>query len=320
MRIVPRLQLIVVAHFFATSGRRRGDLTPYRLGPRIQSVLAYGPRFLRPSDTLKMVHETRPRICIVGGGAAGLAAAKACVRKGWTPTIFERADSIGGVWNYREKRIDEKRTNDISPMYRGLRTNLPVEIMQFRDFSWRSVHRTSPPETGRSFVTHYEVQEYLRDYCRHFDLERFIQFSTTVTNVAFASMHHPPTVSWCSSTEESWPQLQVTTLRNTSEEVSVYDGIMICNGHYSAPSMPKIPGLREYFLQTQDESLSEQATVEHSASYDSPEKYSNRTVLCVGGRASGSDLVCESGWSRCGQGSDFSKSHGVSLPRVLQGT
>jgi Flavin-binding monooxygenase-like len=242
-----------------------------------------------------MSDETHPRVCIIGCGAAGLAAAKACVQKGWIPTVVERSHSIGGVWNYVEKQTAAMEMNSwVSPMYRGLRTNLPVEIMQFRDFEWWSKNRAIPNhESRRSFVTHYQVQAYLQDYCRHFGLDQFIRLSTTVTSVSLSS---PQTSSWCSPSTEKWPLLEITTLCNGSAETEVYDGVMVCNGHYGVPSVPAIAGLEEHFVQGPNEQTSLHPTVEHSASYDNPEKYVNRTILCIGGRASGSDLVRKEFW------------------------
>ena len=91
-----------------------------------------------------------PRVAIVGGGAAGLAAARALARHGLRPTLLERDGAVGGVW----RRVPGSRSR---PMYRGLRTNLPKEIMAFREFPF-------PAANGApSFVTHEQVFRYLRD-------------------------------------------------------------------------------------------------------------------------------------------------------------
>ena len=80
------------------------------------------------------------RIAIIGGGPAGLAAAKSF---GLLPTnfevdLFERNDKLGGVWLYNEKKtnglqdaIDINnpsvgRNEFFSPMYKHLETNITV--------------------------------------------------------------------------------------------------------------------------------------------------------------------------------------------------
>lgn len=77
--------------------------------------------------TLQTVHSMK--IGIIGGGAAGLVAARVLARKGFHPTVLEKDGAMGGVW--RHVPGDPTR-----PMYKGLRTNLPREIMAYREFPW----------------------------------------------------------------------------------------------------------------------------------------------------------------------------------------
>jgi Flavin-binding monooxygenase-like len=65
----------------------------------------------------------------------------------------------------------------------------------------------------------------------------------------------------------------------------VFDAVCICNGHYSLPFIPELPGLTD----------AERFGIRflHSIAYDSPEAFSGERVLCVGGRASGSDVARE---------------------------
>lgn len=66
------------------------------------------------------------RVAVVGAGASGLAAARALVRSGITPTVFERAHCVGGTWVYDETRTDAGvGAPSCNSMYRSLMTNLP---------------------------------------------------------------------------------------------------------------------------------------------------------------------------------------------------
>ena len=69
------------------------------------------------------------KVAVIGGGAAGLAAARVLSRHGLKPLVLEKDASSGGVW--RHVAGSKER-----PMYRGLRTNLPREIMAFREDPW----------------------------------------------------------------------------------------------------------------------------------------------------------------------------------------
>ena len=42
-------------------------------------------------------------VCIIGGGAAGLCVGKACLKSGYSFTIFEQTEQVGGTWVYHEE-------------------------------------------------------------------------------------------------------------------------------------------------------------------------------------------------------------------------
>ena len=78
---------------------------------------------------------------VVGGGAAGLAAARQLLLAGHGPvTVYERSSILGGVWAYSEDVEDHPlglgsrhvHGSIYGSMYAGLRTNLPREVMGFR--------------------------------------------------------------------------------------------------------------------------------------------------------------------------------------------
>ena len=77
--------------------------------------------------TLQATHSLK--VGVIGGGAAGLAAARVLSRSGIHPIVLEKDGSVGGVWRYTPGSKNR-------PMYSGLRTNLPREIMQYREKPW----------------------------------------------------------------------------------------------------------------------------------------------------------------------------------------
>jgi cation diffusion facilitator CzcD-associated flavoprotein CzcO len=40
------------------------------------------------------------RVAVIGGGAAGIVAAKSLREKGLSVVVFEKSSSVGGVWKY----------------------------------------------------------------------------------------------------------------------------------------------------------------------------------------------------------------------------
>eukprot|EP01083_Nonionella_stella_P289009 983563_1 len=104
-----------------------------------------------PASTSLPASSPLLKVAVIGAGAAGLATARALDRAGIKAKIFEKDISLGGVWNYHPH-------SKTRPVYRGLRTNLPREIMAYRELKWGGDGKTV------SYVTHGEVRDYLRRY------------------------------------------------------------------------------------------------------------------------------------------------------------
>ena len=109
-------------------------------------------------------------VCVIGAGVAGLVAAR-YLREKFCVTIFEASSSIGGIWLYNKDKTGVKHT----PMYKNLRTNLPKQLMTFRDLSYNKDVPT--------FLTHGHVMDYLENYSEKFSLSNLIQFDTPVISV-----------------------------------------------------------------------------------------------------------------------------------------
>lgn len=70
-------------------------------------------------------------VAVIGAGAGGLAAARVLSRNGMIPVVLEKEEAVGGVWDYVTSSDAKNK-----PMYQGLRTNLPREIMAYREQPW----------------------------------------------------------------------------------------------------------------------------------------------------------------------------------------
>lgn len=223
-------------------------------------------------------HNHIQKIAIIGGGAAGLVTARTLSSRGFQPIIFEKEhkyQNLGGVWSYEPK-------SKIKPMYQGLRTNLPRELMAFREKKWGGDGQTL------SFVTHQEVQNYLLEYVKDFDLEKYISFGCTVKQLTVCVDDNKyNNVENVKNVENDngyghWPKVEIEWEEDNTNRKEIFDAVCICNGHYSSPSTPKINGIEHF-----------KGRIMHSIEYDDPEQFKDQSVLCIGGRASGADLARE---------------------------
>jgi hypothetical protein len=228
-------------------------------------------------------HEEAKQVAIIGAGAAGLAAARAFLRANesssvkFEVSVFESRQSIGGIWDYGstksavsngEKSSAFNGEKKAGPMYKNLRTNLPKELMAFREFPW-----TSPDE---SYVTHSQVNKYLNDYCDEFGLRKCVKFGCSVKQLTVLDDK--------SKVETEWPQISIQWKHQESTRQQIFDTVCICNGHYALPSIPNLPGMQSF-----------KGQILHAIEYDTPDSYANKTVLCIGARASGADIAKEIG-------------------------
>ncbi|XP_050294534.1 senecionine N-oxygenase [Anthonomus grandis grandis] len=199
------------------------------------------------------------RVGIIGAGAAGLATARHVSTTGCEIDVFEMAPQLGGTWVYTDEVGKDRYGYPVySAMYKGLRTNLPKEVMGFPDFPI--------PEQDRSYLTQAEILQFLNMYAKKFDLEQYIKFNTMVQEIRPYG-------------NDKW---QITSVYKPSGKVSVniYDSVIICNGHYNDPIIPKLPG-QELF----------KGKIDHSHNYRDPEKFKGQRVLVIGAGPSGLDLT-----------------------------
>lgn len=199
------------------------------------------------------------KLCVIGAGAAGLCAARHGAQFGYEVTVFEKSSEIGGTWVYTDETGKDKNGLDVhSSMYQGLYTNLPKEIMGFPDFS--------VPTQENSYIKSEDILEFFNKYANHFDVHKSIRFE-----------HHVQQVRPLD--DNKW-EVIVKNMQSGEQEVHSFDCLLICNGHYSTPIIPKLDGSDLY-----------QGNVIHSHDYRSTELFADETVLVIGAGPSGYDLT-----------------------------
>ena len=144
-----------------------------------------------------------PRYCVIGAGAAGLAAMRALVDAGLDFDCFEATDRLGGHWH-----TDYDCLHLITP----------------RDGSG---FRGDPmPDHWAHFPRRSQMVEYLEAHADRFDLRSRVTFGTKVERLAPIGPNGA----------DGW---DVTTSTGLTRR---YAGVLVANGHNSVPSIPSVPG------------------------------------------------------------------------------
>ncbi|HJL18615.1 MAG TPA: NAD(P)/FAD-dependent oxidoreductase [Sandaracinaceae bacterium LLY-WYZ-13_1] len=187
-------------------------------------------------------------MCVIGAGVSGLAAAKVLLEDGFGIDVFEKKSDLGGTWHPDNT-------------YPGLRTNDPGDIYRFSEHPY--------PVTADEYPTAKQVHAYLHDYAERFDLRRHMQFDTEVRHV-----ERTP-----EDADDSDARFRVSLQSADGPEVRDYDRVVVCNGVFSEPSVPRFEG---------DDGFEGQ--ILHSSEVDA-DQLRGRRVIVVGGGKSAYDIA-----------------------------
>ncbi|CAB3245987.1 unnamed protein product [Arctia plantaginis] len=227
--------------------------------PSIIFVLGVFINYFYVTDVLAKLTPTS-RVCIIGAGYAGLAAARHMKNNGLNFTVFESTSYIGGTWRFDSRTgTDEFGVPLFTNQYKKLRINTPYQTMEFGGFPF--------PDGTVSFPSGVCFYKYLQAFARHFDLMKDIQLNSQVT--------------WVQWTGEDWnlTYTKSDTKNNVTEQC---DFVVVASGEFNNPYIPKFKG-QELF----------KGKVLHSHSYKDAEDYRSKRVLLIGGRATGVDLAVQ---------------------------
>ncbi|KAF3994550.1 hypothetical protein FT663_01350 [Candidozyma haemuli var. vulneris] len=225
------------------------------------------------------------RVAVIGGGPAGLAAAKALVLEpaNFSIDLFERRDNIGGLWYYggdKSKVLpsvpsvgpDAHEVLDphggfenrfFSPMYDQLETNIISRLMKYNRVSGERFTTDVKEYPGRS-----EVLDYVHKYKETIPDGVNYHFNRNITSV--------------SKKNGEWT-LVVEDSKSLEKESKKYDAVVLANGHFEIPFIPDVPGLADWAKQSPH-------SVIHAKYFVDGAPFRDQNVIVVGGLTSGIDL------------------------------
>ena len=180
---------------------------------------------------------------VIGAGPAGLAAIRSLRDAGLAVEAAERNADVGGQWLYGAPS---------SAVYVSTHLISSKTTTAFADFPM--------PETWPAYPGRAQIEQYFKDFARHFGLYPLIRFNDGVAKL-----------------ERNGDKWRATFDRGETRE---YDGVVIANGHLSDPLMPKISGKFS-------------GTLMHAKDYKSPEIFEGKRVLICGMGNTGCDIVVD---------------------------
>lgn len=152
------------------------------------------------------------KVCVIGAGASGIAAAKVLHERNVPFDVYEMSSGIGGVWRY-------KNDNGLSAAYRSLHINTSKQRMNYSDFPF--------PDDYPTYPHHSEILAYFENYVDHFGFRDKIKFQTCVQHI------------------EPLENGGYNVTLQSGETIS-YSNVIVCNGHHWDMRMPEPPFAGEF--------------------------------------------------------------------------
>lgn len=216
-------------------------------------------------------------------------------------TLFDRRRTFGGVWSYdpspgpcvirydrtgrphalwsasRKDGDEHGLFRPPGPMYDGLRTNLPCDVMAYRSSPY--------PAKTHLFPDRRTVEEYVQEFAdkvvekaKRCGLD--LRLGTAVSDVR--RIQHSEREGEANVGAGSRWQVASASMQTGDKREEVYDHIVLASGRCNTPMLPRISGLRHFT-----------GEILHSAWWRSPLPFQHKTVLVVGNSSSGSDIARE---------------------------
>jgi dimethylaniline monooxygenase (N-oxide forming) len=143
-------------------------------------------------------------VAVVGAGPGGLVAARWLLSRGFEPTIFEQAPTLGGQWTGLE---------GVSGIWPTMHTNTSRILTAFSDLEH---------DGDLVFPSNRDILDYLNRYADMFDLQSRIRFGARVEHLG--------------RDDDGW----VVSHSGGDEH---FDKVVVASGRFSCPTIPTVPGL-----------------------------------------------------------------------------
>jgi dimethylaniline monooxygenase (N-oxide forming) len=165
-------------------------------------------------------------VCIIGAGVSGIISAKLCLDQGLKPQIFEKSDSIGGVWKNSES---------------GIGTWNSLEALNSKSFTMISDHPW--PKSVPEFPSRGHMLDYYTSYAEKNGLFQYINFNTSVESLSEEGEGYSVILKTQDSiTTRNFKSVIIGTGFNSKINESLpgnekFSGVVLHSGYYREPSI-----------------------------------------------------------------------------------
>jgi acyl transferase domain-containing protein/cation diffusion facilitator CzcD-associated flavoprotein CzcO/acyl carrier protein/nucleoside-diphosphate-sugar epimerase len=150
-------------------------------------------------------NNSKKEICVIGAGPSGLVMAKSLLEEGHKPVIYEKQNTLGGLWILRQKKS--------AGAYKKTTFQTSKYTSTFSDFYVDTI--------TNHFYSVNDVKTYLDKYAENFGLENYLHYNSEVLAVEKCG--------------EKWK----VQLNQNGESISrIFDGVAMCQGMYWKPYIP----------------------------------------------------------------------------------
>lgn len=164
-----------------------------------------------------------------------------------------------------------------SGIYKLLYSNVPSRYLRnsFIPFEEKKDGKDSQKDLIYPLITNSEISERLRVFLERFELGKHIRLNSEVVDIRKTSDN----TKWRVTVKQSSPHSNVVNWYS-----ELFDAVIVGNGHYSVPHVPKIKGLSSWNSRFE-------SSIFHSKAFRTPKIFENKVCLFVGTGLSGIDIL-----------------------------
>jgi hypothetical protein len=185
-------------------------------------------------------------VAVIGGGSAGIVAARQLLANGLKVCVFEATSTLAGAWSTSASTSTptavSNHNNGAGMMWDGLHTNLSKHTCRFSDLPWPSDTPTFPSKEDMDFYLKSYANEYIINNDDDDDNGNSCSFLynckvNKIKHIIGDKNNEDPTIQ-ISSTEGKQYRVEWTDTIKQTQHSKEFGGVVVASGFFSKPKYP----------------------------------------------------------------------------------